>query len=621
MARRILSAVPARSRPIWPVLLLLSALCGLTYFTAPASHGLTNWQEAMRALVAREMHARIQSGERWAWLVPTVWNEPYLAKPPVIYWCQLLLARLTGGPPTELHLRLTVAIAGWLGVVLTVLAARSLLRPPAGDEPEARSPDASRVAAWSGLFLATGILYVRSSRIGELDILLVPTTIGAIWAIFHAWRTFRERAHVNGPALIIAAVLATIAILTKGPPALLAIGLAGYGGIALWAAFDAEAAGPPALASSSAGSRSLLPSWSLRAAGILIGIAVILAGVGRRLTFDEAAGVLILAVMGLLVCWIITRLAQRDRLAAVWKAFNHTHPAAVLALPALVFWGWGRLVARLIGDGTVRAAAAEEAADNLRLLVAESPVNNLEAASYGVGLGSLAAIAAVIWLLKDRPRLSAGWYTVLAWCGLGLIAFSTLGKGVPRYLTPLWPGIAMLGGLWMTSAVRDFRRGRLLARATVIAAIAMALAQAWWYAAGRERSYADRSPRDFVAALAPALEPGEPLASFEFSTPALDYYARRPVESFLDIAPRRNLRMVGPRTLAELRDELAASEASCVLLVRTRQPGGMDPRPAVDCLTAAGLAWEPLQTPAFTIDNGRTPVMALRIRAGSLPGS
>lgn len=601
-------------------LLLLSALCGAMYFTAPAAHGLTNWQEAMRALVAREMHTRLAAGERWAWLVPTVWGEPYLAKPPLIYWCQLALARLTGGPPTELHLRLTVALAGWLGVIMTFLAARRFFGAGPADDAGPAPLDAGRIAWWSGLFLATGILYTRSSRIGELDILLVPTTVAAVWAIHHAWRAYRAAARPHWPALAIAAIAATLAVLTKGPPALLVIGLAGYGGIVLWAALDAHAARPRGLADPAGPSRSLLPPSTLRVGGVVIGVAIIIAGAGRRWSAAEVFGILFFAAAGLGLLGLATRLAHRDRLAALWQVFKNTHPVGVLSLPALVFWGWGAVVARLVGDTTVRAAAAEEAADNLRLLVPASPLINLEAAAYGVGLGSFAAIIAVIWLIKDRPRLTPGWYTVLAWVGLGLIAFSTLGKGVPRYLTPLWPGVAMFGALWMTAAIRDFKHGRRLARAAVVAALILGLAQAWWYAAGRERTYADRSPRQLIAGLLPALEPGESIATFEFSTPALDYYAAREIESFHDVTPRKNLRMVGPRTLTDLRADLEPG-GSRLLLIRATQPRDMDPRPALDCLTGAGLAWEPVATPPFTIDNGRTAVLAVRIRAGARPGS
>src|SRR5690606_5322492 len=39
-------------------LLALGALCAVTFFIGLTTHGLTNWQEAQRALVAREMAQR-----------------------------------------------------------------------------------------------------------------------------------------------------------------------------------------------------------------------------------------------------------------------------------------------------------------------------------------------------------------------------------------------------------------------------------------------------------------------------------------------------------------------------------------------------------------------------------
>src|SRR5262245_42746940 len=102
-------------------LLLLTVLCWAVYLPGLTSQGLANWQEAQRALVAREMQAREE------WLVPTVEGRPYLAKPPMIYWCQLALAgarRVTTG---EFELRLTVALAGWAGVLATYGVGRRML--------------------------------------------------------------------------------------------------------------------------------------------------------------------------------------------------------------------------------------------------------------------------------------------------------------------------------------------------------------------------------------------------------------------------------------------------------------------------------------------------------------
>src|SRR5690606_30503325 len=137
-------------------LLALGALCAVTFFLGLTTHGLTNWREAQRALVARGV------ARRGDWLVRTVNGEPYLAKPPLIYWAQLGLARLRGSQPTELDLRLTVALAASLGVLATYWAGRRILRSalPPGADPEA-APGAARAGAfWAAAMLGTGILYV-----------------------------------------------------------------------------------------------------------------------------------------------------------------------------------------------------------------------------------------------------------------------------------------------------------------------------------------------------------------------------------------------------------------------------------------------------------------------------
>src|SRR3954466_10337421 len=102
-------------------LFLLSALCSLVSLPGLAAQGLANWQESQRALVAREMQSR---GE---WVVPTVEGRPYLAKPPMMYWCQMAIAGARGVPSGEFELRLTVAVAGWLGVLATYVVGLRML--------------------------------------------------------------------------------------------------------------------------------------------------------------------------------------------------------------------------------------------------------------------------------------------------------------------------------------------------------------------------------------------------------------------------------------------------------------------------------------------------------------
>ncbi|MBX3361155.1 MAG: hypothetical protein KF705_06915 [Phycisphaeraceae bacterium] len=101
----------------------LVALCAVVLFVGLTTHGLSNWQESMRALVARDM------GVMGEWVVPRVNGEAYLAKPPMVYWCQLAIARVRGvfggdGVPGVFELRLTVALAAMLGVVATYVVTR-----------------------------------------------------------------------------------------------------------------------------------------------------------------------------------------------------------------------------------------------------------------------------------------------------------------------------------------------------------------------------------------------------------------------------------------------------------------------------------------------------------------
>jgi hypothetical protein len=89
------------------------------------------------------------------------------------------------------------------------------------------------------------------------------------------------------------------------------------------------------------------------------------------------------------------------------------------------------------------------------MLVPDSPVSNLEAMAYGRGFGSLAAAGRhSACYASDGTRLTPEWAIVMAWIVGGLIAFSFLGKGVARYLTPVWPGVAVLGGWAMAKSWR-----------------------------------------------------------------------------------------------------------------------------------------------------------------------
>lgn len=587
-------------------ILILTLLGGVVYFVAPASFGLTNWQEAKRALVAREMGDRLRSDPD-AWLVPTDNGRPYLAKPPLIYWCQIGIARLHGTRPSEIDLRLTVAIAGWLGILATYWAARRLLSLHDREHPQADADRwARRGAFWSAAMLGTGVLYVRSSRFGELDVLLVPFTSGGVALLAHAWKTAIEKRRTNIIAVAGAALCAVGAAMAKGPPGVLTLGLAAYGGMAL------------AVAQRSRSERRVNASlaWTL---SVLVAVALGWMCATRNDEESDWFGVAIIAAMGMATTWAFLPLYRVRAAKELFVLFARTHPVGVLGAGLGVLWWWSHIVAQRIGHSGLASTLSEEIEDNLRLLVPDSPIVNLGAAAYGVGLGSVAAIVAIVWIIKDRPRLPVGMFVVLAWSGLGLVAFSLLGKGVPRYLTPVWPGIAILGGAWISAAIRDFKCHVRMRIAWTLCVVVLGVAQGWWYGYGLETQEHDRSPRALVREILSRGVRPEDIATFEFSTPAIDYYAESPVVSYLDVVDRPGIRFVGPMTLADLREELKADPSRhMTVLLRRSQPPSMDQRRAIERVRELGFAADPVAMNAeFTIDNGRTPVDVVTLSLAS----
>jgi len=533
--------------------LILTALCAVTYFIGLATHGLTNWQEGQRALVARDMQSR---GE---WIVPTVNGEPYLAKPPAIYWCQLAIAEIrgliTGDSTVRLFdLRLTVALAAWLGVLATYLFGRLMLRR--GDAEQEDATTADRAALLGAAMLATGPLYVRSGRIGELDILIAPLTVAAIGCTFLAWVRHEQARRTNWIAVSGAVLASCAAMLTKGPPALVAITCGAFGGMAVWYAIHAEG------------------------------------GAARRFI-------------------------------ALLKAYSRTHPVFVLGLPFLAMFGWSWLVAqRLGGWDVVTSAASGEAGENLRVFTAQSPLRNLEAMAYAVGFGSITSLAGTIWLLKERPRLTpAAWmggWMIVAWVALSFIVFSVFGKGVPRYLTPIWPGMTLLGAIWICQCIREAPFAQRLTRGLWVGVLALAVGQSIWYGVLREHLYQDRSPRAMMTELRAALSEDQlRIGTLDIWDPRLDYDLEQLVEVWTDVGPVVDTAGVTARPVEDLLALLRARREQYTLIIRkTPHPSTPTELDPIERLARKGFVVETLPlSSSFTIDNLETPVIAVRVSA------
>lgn len=590
-------------------LCLLGLLAALFYLPGLDHHGVTNWQEAQRLTVARDMQVRFNRGEGIAALVvPTVYGKPYLAKPPLLYWTQLALSQPFGQRVQLWHLRLAVALAGIAGVLATYVCTRVFFDRPGAP---ARTP-----ARWSALLLATGLLSTRSARIGELDALLMPLCTLAIACIARAWTSHRERGRTSWAAVLGASVFTTLAVLVKDP-AVMVVGLGGFAAMAIFYA-------------SSGGTDPRPASRRLRIGAACL--AGLVAGSFAARTIAGPMDVLGAALSGAgigLVVYALLPLTRPDRVKALMRALSRTHPLIVLGVPVAIRLGWSVWVDHLLGRTIAGTLAKVEAEDNLRLFIAEAPINNIEAALYGVGLGSVAAAAVLIWTVRHRPRLSPSAAHLVAWIGLGLLAFSILGKGVPRYLTPLWPAIAIVGGwgLWRGFAAiprRPTARAPWVKPALAAVLLLLGAGQTAWYAYGRELIEGERTPKAMMSALREQCTRRERrrVFSFEFTTPALDYHLGRRVRPLGDVRVTASMLGGVQWPLSRLRGFLSRPTApprTAIILVRDRPIEGVDPALPVDRLRAAGFTLEPITLPAgseFKIDRGRTRVLAFR---ASLP--
>lgn len=173
--------------PSLALLVLLPAL--LLYPTL--SFRLLEPDEGRYAQIPREMLAR---GD---WVVPHLESQPYLDKPPLLYWLVMLSYRTFG--VSEAAARLVPALA----VHVTILAVYLIGRRSLGE----------RSAFWGGLFLSVAPGFTGMGRLLIMDGLLTLWITVALLATFEA---------IRGPRFRVAwwylgAVAAGLGVLTKGP--------------------------------------------------------------------------------------------------------------------------------------------------------------------------------------------------------------------------------------------------------------------------------------------------------------------------------------------------------------------------------------------------------------------
>jgi len=514
-------------------LLILSALCAAAYLPGLTDHGLTNWQESTRLVVAQEM----QRSETTGLATPILHGEPYLAKPPLLYWLQMTIATMRGSEVELFDLRLAVALAGWMGVLATYLAARVMLAPghtkQNGSESE-ESAFARTAAFWSAAFVATGILTARAARIGEIDVLLLPATGLGVAAAQAAWSRYERDKRVAPFALAGVVLAAALGTLAKGPAGM----VVPLGAVPIAIMMRAASGfGPGRIATI-----VTLVAGAFIAAGVLT--FTTRAGEHAISDYRDVVGVAIhgAGLVGVVVLGVT--LIRRAFSGGPFPA-KLIPPLLACGLPlaaiasGVTMWLWGEAMRADVGAETLGHYAYRESANNLSLFIPNSSVRALEALAYGAGIGSICALIAGVWLLKDRPRFQLGWYTAVGWLLTSLV-YTLSTTGTHRYLLPVLPGVAILGGTWFAAALRDFPIRKQLRIGMGLGVAALAIGQGVWYGYARNRTgYQSRSPDAFVTELIEAHQTApDDLVTFDFWTGALDASAGQPVEPYSDPATR-----------------------------------------------------------------------------------
>lgn len=150
-------------------LLFLLALGAAVFVPAAGTHDLWPADEPRYAQVAREMR---QTGD---YLTPHINGEPYLEKPPLLFWAIAAVSQ-PFGDVTAVSARIPSVISALVVVALTYLLAARLYSP--------------RLAFWAGLVLITSNRFWWQATHAQIDMLLTAFMTGCLYAF---WRWRHER--------------------------------------------------------------------------------------------------------------------------------------------------------------------------------------------------------------------------------------------------------------------------------------------------------------------------------------------------------------------------------------------------------------------------------------------
>jgi 4-amino-4-deoxy-L-arabinose transferase-like glycosyltransferase len=180
-------------------LLIASLILGLiVLFWGLGSLQLMSLNEGRRALVIKEMFAHHN------WLLPTLNNELYLTKPPLLYWISVFFSFIIGHV-NEWTIRLPSAISA---LIVVILAYRYTNK---------------HFGRWAGFFVITLLMsnvgFAMLARRAEIEMLLTALCFGSLLSALQYVEDSKKQ------WIYISYALLGLAVLTKGPVAMLFVTL------------------------------------------------------------------------------------------------------------------------------------------------------------------------------------------------------------------------------------------------------------------------------------------------------------------------------------------------------------------------------------------------------------
>lgn len=294
----------------------LLILAGIAIFTELGRMDVTTENEGQRTAPPKHM---LRTGD---FVVPELNGNPYLAKPPLLYWATAGVYAVTG-TQTEFTGRLVTATCG----VLLVLAVYWVLRRKADDD----------VGFMAALMLLAAPYALERSRFAELDQPLLLFTFLAIAALHTAWT---RDGWPRWSMAVVAGLCLAAATMLKGPVPYLFVG----------AAYVAHVLTKDNAIEDRAASGLRAAAWCVLLAILLYPLPI---------PFPIALSVLVVCWLGLLVRtgWGINVAALPQTLLAVAIGVALCAPWAWMVLERL---GWERIQALLNSEVIDRTHTATD---------------------------------------------------------------------------------------------------------------------------------------------------------------------------------------------------------------------------------------------------------------------